>query len=77
MVAATMLTVETEAFCLLVVTAGVAFNLLAAVMEVSKVEKLWSGSSIRALRMLSSAAVRSLELKPVDCLSRWLVEGVF
>ena len=75
--AATMLTIGTEAFCLLVATVGVTFNSLAAVMEVSEVEKLWSGSNISALRMLSSAAVRSLGLKPVNRLSRWLVEGVF
>ena len=76
LVAATMLTVEREAFCLLVVTAGGTFDLLAAIMEVSEVGKLWSGSNIRARRMLSSAAVRSLGLNPVDRLSRGLVEGV-
>ena len=37
LVAATMLTVEREAFCLLVVTAGGTFNLLAAIMEVTEV----------------------------------------
>ena len=52
--AAIMLT-GTEAFCLLLETVGVTFSLLAAVMAVSEVEKLWSGSSINALRMLSSA----------------------
>ena len=56
---------------------GVTFSLLVAVMAVSEVEKLLSGSSINALRMLSSAAVRSLGLKPVDRLSRWLVGEVF
>ena len=75
--AAIMLTVGTEAFCLLLETVGVTFSLLAAVMAVSEVEKLWRGSSINALRMLSSAAVRSLGLKPVDRLSRWLVGEVF
>ena len=56
---------------------GVTVSLLVAVMAVSEVEKLLSGSSINALRMLSSAAVRSLGLKPVDRLSRWLVGEVF
>ena len=56
---------------------GVTFSLLVVVMAVSEVEKLLSGSSINALRMLSSAAVRSLGLKPVDRLSRWLVGEVF
>ena len=53
--AAIMLIVGTEAFCLLLETVGVTFSLLAAVMAVSEVEKLWSGSSINALKMLSSA----------------------
>ena len=56
---------------------GVTFSLLVVVMAVSEVEKLLSGSSINALRMLNSAAVRSLGLKPVDRLSRWLVGEVF
>ena len=53
--AAIMLIVGTEAFCLLLEIVGVTFSLLAAVMAVSEVEKLLSGSSINALRMLSSA----------------------
>ena len=76
LVAATMLTVGTEAFCLLAAAAGGTFDLLAAIMGASEVGKLWRGSNIRARRMLSSAAVRSLGLNPVDRLSRGLVEGV-
>ena len=76
LVTATMLTVGTEAFCLLAAAAGGTFDLLAAIMGASEVGKLWRGSNIRARRMLSSAAVRSLGLNPVDRLSRGLVEGV-
>ena len=56
---------------------GVTVGLLVVVMTISEGEKLLSGSRINALRMLSSAAVRSLGLKPVDRLSRWLVGEVF
>ena len=56
---------------------GVTVGLLVVVMIISEGEKLLSGSRINALRMLSSAAVRSLGLKPVDRLSRWLVGEVF
>ena len=76
LVATTMVTVEREAFCLLVVTAGGTFDLLAATMGVSEVGKLWMGSNIRARRMLISASMRSLGLNPVDRLSLGLVEGV-
>ena len=92
MVAATMVIVEREAFCLLVVVAGGTFDLLAATvgvsevggtfglvaatMGVSEVGKLWRGSNIRARRMLISAGVRALGPNPVDRLSLELVERV-
>ena len=55
---------------------GVTVSLLVAVMAVSEVEKLLSGSRIKALRMFSSAAVRSLGWKPMDRLRRLLVGEV-
>ena len=54
---------------------GVTVSLLVAVMAISEGEKLLSGSRIKALRMFSSAAVRSLGWKPMDRLRRLLVGG--
>ena len=56
-------------------TVGVTVGLLVVVITISEGEKLLSGSRIRALRMFSSAAVRSLGWKPMDRLRRWLVGG--
>ena len=55
---------------------GVTVGLLVAVMAISEGEKLLSGSRINALRMFSSAAVRSLGWKPMDRLRRLLVGEV-
>ena len=55
---------------------GVTVGLLVAAMAISEGEKLLSGSRINALRMLSSATVKSLGWKPVDRLSRLLVGEV-
>ena len=56
-------------------TVGVTVGLLVVVITISEEEKLWSGSRIMALRMFSSATVRSWGWKPVDRLRRWLVGG--
>ena len=56
---------------------GITLSLPVVVMAVSEVEKLLSGSVINALRMLNSASVRSLRLKPADRLRRWLVGEEF
>ena len=56
-------------------TVGVTVGLLVVVMTISEGEKLLSGSRIMALRMFSSATVRSWGWKPMDRLRRWLVGG--